>query len=118
MTVSLDDARIAADALRGLVVTATSTDQQLQFLMLQHKNEPMDAVSTASSLEKDIRETRVGQRISVTSEFEFRVYELSILYVTSVLSLLRQTVLAFDEKNRPLSPPPLSRLLYFVLIFS
>lgn len=88
MTVSLDDARIAADALRGLVVTATSTDQQLQFLMLQHKNEPMDAVSTASSLEKDIRETRVGQRISVTSEFEFRVYELSILYVTSVLSLL------------------------------
>ena len=88
MTVSLDDARIAADALRGLVVTATSTDQQLQFLMLQHKNEPMDAVSTASSLDKDIRETRVGQRISVTSEFEFRVYELSILYVTSVLSLL------------------------------
>ena len=88
MTVSLDDARIAADALRGLVVTATSTDQQLQFLMLQHKNEPMDAVSTASSLEKDIRETGVGQRISVTSEFEFRVYELSILYVTSVLSLL------------------------------
>ena len=88
MTVSLDDARIAADALRGLVVTATSTDQQLQFLMLQHKNESVDGVSTASSLEKDIRETRVGQRLSVTSEFEFRVYELSILYVTSVLSLL------------------------------
>ena len=88
MTVSLDDARIAADALRGLVVTAASTDQQLQFLVLQHKSEPIDTVSTASSLDKDIRETKVGQRISVTSEFEFRVYELSILYVTSVLSLL------------------------------
>lgn len=38
--------------------------------------------------DKDIRETSVGQRISVTPGFEFVVCELSISYVTSVVSLL------------------------------
>ena len=85
---------MAADALRGIVVTAASTDQKLQFLVCRGKTErSVESLLNSSSApnDKDIRETsvgQVGQRISVTPGFEFVVCELSISYVTSVVSLL------------------------------
>ena len=91
MTVSSQDPRIAADALRGIVVTATSTDQKPQFLEFRGKSDDPAAPPSASPSplnDKDIRETSVGQRISVSPEFEFVVCELSLSYVTSVVSLL------------------------------
>lgn len=91
MTVSSHDPRMAADALRGIVVTAASTDQKLQFLVCRGKTErSVESLLNSSSApnDKDIRETSVGQRISVTPGFEFVVCELSISYVTSVVSLL------------------------------
>ena len=55
--------------------------------------------SNSSASEKDIRETTVGQRISVSATFEFVVCELSIAYVTSVVSLLLPRVIYSFSTN-------------------
>lgn len=104
MTVSLRDPRMAADALRGIVVTAASTDQKPHFLMFRGKPDVRSDVSSgvpsnSSASEKDIRETTVGQRISVSATFEFVVCELSIAYVTSVVSLLLPRVIYSFSTN-------------------